>query len=403
MKRKTRPNYKHIRHVEDLVLYGGVDGTRQAINTLRSLRDMLHGHHEGRVTVKWDGAPAIFAGTDPEDGRFFVATKSIFNNTPRVYKTTDDIFTYTQGDLADKLSLALRYLPELNIDGIVAGDFLFSDTDIETQTIKGQRYVTFHPNTIVYAVPADTDLAKKIHRAKIGIVWHTTYKGTSLRDLKPTYGVDVQRFNKSNNVLVVDANLHDVSHSTMSRKDTDEVNQHLSRAGVIFNGIASTTLKQLEADSELADLIQMYQNSYIRRGLDIDRDVDKLIEWIEQRFELEINERKTVAGKTTMSAKLHHFLEFFSPTNRESLKRIFELQMHLTSVKKILINTLNRMQNIDTFVRTHNGFRVSTPEGYVAIDKLGGDAVKIVDRLEFSHNNFSDVILQGWDKPGRRR
>ena len=81
----------HMTHIEDKVLYGGVDGTRQAILALRSLRDMLGGVKDGNVSVKWDGAPAIFAGTDPRDGKFFVAKKGIFNVSPKVYKTNSDI------------------------------------------------------------------------------------------------------------------------------------------------------------------------------------------------------------------------------------------------------------------------------------------------------------------------
>ena len=34
---------------------------------------MLQGGKGGsNVSVKWDGAPAVFAGTNPENGRFFV-------------------------------------------------------------------------------------------------------------------------------------------------------------------------------------------------------------------------------------------------------------------------------------------------------------------------------------------
>ena len=73
----------HMTHIEDKVLYGGVDGTRAAINALRSLRDLLQGRHKGDISVKWDGAPAIFAGTDPRDGEFFVAKKGIFNKNPK--------------------------------------------------------------------------------------------------------------------------------------------------------------------------------------------------------------------------------------------------------------------------------------------------------------------------------
>ena len=82
----TEQKNTHMTHIEDKVLYGGVNGTRQAIFALRDMRDMLR-WDGGRVSVKWDGAPAVFAGTDPSDGKFFVAKKGIFNKNPKVYKT----------------------------------------------------------------------------------------------------------------------------------------------------------------------------------------------------------------------------------------------------------------------------------------------------------------------------
>jgi len=166
----------HMTHIEDKVIYGGVKGTRDAIMALRSLRDMLKGEHSGSVSVKWDGAPAIFAGIDPNDGRFFVAKKGIFNKNPKVYKTPADVDADTSGDLADKLKIALRELPALGIKGVVQGDFLYGPGDVKTTKINGESYVTFHPNTIVYAVPSQSPGAAAIKKSKIGIVWHTTYK-----------------------------------------------------------------------------------------------------------------------------------------------------------------------------------------------------------------------------------
>jgi hypothetical protein len=176
----TEQKNTHMTHIEDKVIYGGVKGTRQAILALRELRDMLRGVHDGNVSVKWDGAPAIFAGTDPRDGKFFVAKKGIFNKNPKVYKSSADVDADTSGDLAAKLKLALKHLPALGIKGVVQGDFLFGPGDIKTKKIKGSSYVTFHPNTIVYALPSESAGAKAVKSAKIGIVWHTTYTGNSI-------------------------------------------------------------------------------------------------------------------------------------------------------------------------------------------------------------------------------
>ena len=400
----TEQKNTHMTHIEDKVLYGGVAGTREAILALRSLRDALGGVHDGRVSVKWDGAPAVFAGVDPRDGRFFVAKKGIFNKSPVVYKTDADIDADTSGDLNAKLKLALKHFPSLGIKGVIQGDFLFGPGDVTTKKIKGKQYVTFHPNTIVYAIPANTEMAKEVTSKKIGVVWHTTYTGNSFETMKASYGVNVSALNKTKDVWSQDAMLRDMTSYSMSAEDTEEINGYLSEAGRLFNQISSTTLKQLEENRKLAETIEQFNNTYVRRGevvLDTRGHVEKLIRFIRQKFQKEIDKRTTERGRMTQIGKLNEFLAFFSPQNKMSLKKIFDLQKMLILAKLKIINTLNKLNKTQTFLKTRKGYRTTGQEGYVAIDKLGGDAVKIVDRMEFSFANFSPTILKGWDKPGR--
>ena len=405
----TESKNTHMTHIEDKVLYGGVDGTRQAILALRSLRDMLKGQHDGGVSVKWDGAPAVFAGIDPSDGKFFVAKKGIFNKNPKVYKTKADVDDdIASGDLNDKMQLALKELPKLGIKGVVQGDFLFGPGDIKKAKINGEDYLTFHPNTIVYAVPANSPAAAAIKSAKIGIVWHTTYtgadRGGDFTSLRANYGVNVRALKQSKAVWSQDAMLRDMTNLTMNKKDTQSVNQYLSQAGKLFNQISGSTLKQLERDIELSRLIEQFNNKYVRKGQvpgDSAQHTAKLIRWIKLRYAKEIAKRKTDRGQKAQRDKLNTILEFFSEDNKASLIKMFDLQKVIVLAKLILINNLNKLAKVKTFVKTRNGYKVTGEEGYVAIDKLGGDAVKIVDRMEFSYNNFSSDILKGWDKPTR--
>jgi len=399
----TEQKNTHMTHIEDKVLYGGVNGTRQAILALRSLRDMVAGVKDGNVSVKWDGAPAVFAGTDPRDGKFFVAKKGIFNKSPKVYKTDSDIDNDTSGDLNLKLKAALKYLPKIGIKGVIQGDFLFGPGDLKTKKIKGKTYLTFHPNTIMYAIPSGTEAAKKAKSAKIGIVWHTTYTGKDFESMKASYGVNISNF-KSGDVWSQDAMLRDMTNFTMSKKDTEEVNAHLSNCGRIFNKISGSTLRQLENDRKIAETIETFNNTFVRKGEVIGNTkahVEKLIRYIQQKFQKEIDKRKTEKGKAVQQKKLNEFLKFFSPQNKMSLEMMFELQKSIVLAKLKIINILNRLNSTQTFLKTSDGYKVTGQEGYVAIDKLGGDAVKIVDRMEFSYANFSPEIIKGWDKPGR--
>ena len=397
----TEQKNTHMTHIEDKVLYGGVKGTREAINALRELRDMLAGKTDAKLSVKWDGAPAIFCGEDPNDGEFFVAKKGIFNVNPKVYKTDAEIDADTSGELAKKLKEALKYLPDLGITGVIQGDFLFSKADVtKKETIDGKDYTTFHPNTIIYAVPYDQ--AKEVRDAQIGVVWHTTYTGTDFASMKASYGVDVSKFKKSSKVWSQDAMLTSVGDATLNEKETKEVNDLLSKCGVLFNKISGDTLRELEGNEILSRLIETYNNTYVREGQLLPPSashVNGLIKWISNRYKKEIDKRKSEKGKKTQQDKLDVIMKFFSTTNKKSLINMFDLQKSIVLAKLKLINKLNSIGKTNTFVKTKKGYKVSGAEGFVAIDKVGGDAVKLVDRMEFSYNNFSPDVLKGWDKP----
>lgn len=400
----TESKNTHMTHLEDAVIYGGVDGARDAIMALRSMRNMLAGHSstKHKATVKWDGAPAIFAGNDPRDGKFFVATKGVFNKDPKVYKTQADIDKSLDGDLARKVSMALSEFKNLGIDGVIQGDLMFTKDDLKAETIDGENYITFQPNTLVYAIPANSAAAEKIKGANIGVVWHTTYTGSSFEDMKASFGVDISGLNTPTTVWQQDASFKDFSGDvTMTASETSTVNAALSSAGKIFNQIKGTTLKEIENNQAFAQTLETFNNTFIRRGEEINdtsKHVEKLIQWADQRFEKEIEKRKSEKGKDSQKSKRDEYMKFFTPENKENLKKIYDLQGAIVQAKNIIVAELDKLKSYDTFVRTKNGFKVTKGEGFVAVDHLSGGAYKLVDRLEFSSNNFNPDVIKGWQK-----
>ena len=402
----TEAKNTHMTHIEDLVLDGGVKGARQAILALRSLRDMLSGHAKSPVdvTVKWDGAPAVFAGEDPQTGEFFVAKKGVFAKTPKVYKNHDDIDADTSGDLSKKLKMAFDGLKDLGIKGVIQGDFMFDKSDLKGETINGQKMITFHPNTIVYAVPLGSNLEKDISKADVGIVWHTSYAGGTFETMQATFGGDiVGKLKKSSKVWQVNADLDDLSgNATFTEDDNKEVTLLLSEAGKLFRKISSGVLKELENNKELNAVINIYNNSMVRKGQRIKderKHANGLIDFVNDRYAKEIDKRTSQKGKDIQITKRDELLKFFSKSNVKNLENVFKLQNYLVDSKLIIINKLNKLNKIGTFVKTTSGFKVTNPEGFVAIDRMEGGAVKLVDRLEFSANNFSKDIIKGWDNP----
>lgn len=395
----------HMEHVEDLVFNEGVNGTRKAINFLRSLRDMLAGHSKSHITstVKWDGAPAVFAGVDPRDGKFFVAKKGVFNKEPKIYKTPAEVDADTSGDLAAKLKVALKEFSKLGIkSGIYQGDLLFTN-DIKTETIDGEKYTVFHPNTIVYAVPYDSDLGKKIRSAKIGVVWHTTYEGDSFENMRASFGKSiVDKFNQVSTIWMDDANYKDYSGTaTFTAEETKKVTEVLSRAGTLFNSISAQTLNGISNDEDLLLAVKTFNNTKIRKMEQISdtrAHVRELFHWIHEKYQKEIEKKKTTAGKQKQEDARKKILSFFAHHDQNQIVAIFDLVNTLVEAKQMIINKMNEAGHISTFLKTTNGFKVTGVEGFVAIDHLSGGAVKIVDRMEFSYSNFSPEILKGWQR-----
>ena len=215
----TKEKNTHLEHLEDDIINRGSKGGRNAINFLKSVRNMLAGSSGKKVnmSVKWDGAPAIICGTNPENGKFFVGTKSVFNVNPKINYTTGDIRKNHSGELANKLSIALRELAKLNISGILQGDFLFSKSDLKIDNIDGESMITFTPNTITYAVPVNSSIGKRIRRARMGIVFHTSYSGKTMKSLKAGFGTVSGRSGISS-VFLADAAYRDVSGSAKLTK-----------------------------------------------------------------------------------------------------------------------------------------------------------------------------------------
>ncbi len=386
----------HMEHLEDLVFLRGIEGTRQAIEFLRGLRDMLGGQGSGpEVTMKWDGAPAIFCGKDPESGRFFVGTKSVFNKrTPKINFTDLDIEeNHGSGDLADKLKLALKELRRLELETVVQGDFLFAPDTLKQKTIDGKKYITFRPNTITYAVPADSPVAKEILNAKLGIVFHTEYTGgKTLQDTSARFISDLPPMKNQPDLWVQSAGVKDFSGpATLSENETKQVQAILSELGRTFRKLDRKFVDWLQSEDELQKLVLIHLNELVRQGrgkLEPKKHARSLVEFIGDRYEKEAGKRKTDKGKQTQRDKGEEISRKIKD-NEDQFVIAFHILNLIRDAKEILLEKMEQVQALtDAFIEDADGFRVTKPEGFVAISSETGDAVKLVNRLEFARANF---------------
>ena len=395
----TEAKNLHLEHLEDEVLNNGVKGTRGAINFLQSLRDMLAGSAKSsvNVTVKWDGAPAVFAGINPENGQFFVGTKGVFNKNAKINYSHEDIDRNHPGSgLNHKLKLALTELSKLGIKDVLQGDMLFTQEDLEKKTIEGKQYVTFQPNTIVYAVPKES--ASQILSSKMGIVFHTTYSGKTMEDMSASFNVNLRGLSKSSSVWFSDATYKDTSGTiNFNKAETKEMSNVLSKAGKTFHTLKADVLNHI-GDSDINILVKTFNNTKVREGekiTDTRQHTRGLIAYVYDKLKKDVDKVKRPETKKEKQLTMDNKMKFFR-SNSSQLVKIFDMQNLLVDAKELIIRKLEKSKGVmDTFVRTNNGYRVTQPEGFVAVDHVG-KAVKLVDRLEFAHQNFT--AAKNWDK-----
>ena len=400
----TEDKNTHLEHLEDDIINNGVAGGENAIAFLEALRDMLAGNTSKKMslTVKWDGAPAIFAGTNPENGKFFVGTKAIFNVPKEEGGRVGPLINYTHADIdknhpsgpGPKLHVALDHFKKLKIPGIWQGDLLFTPDELESENIDGESMITFRPNTITYAVPSDSDLAKKINTAKIGIVWHTTYSGNTMTDLKANFGADAKKLSKTSSVWSTDAGFSDESGTvTMTSGETDKFNNMLNMAtGSLKKAVPYLRVMEKDRDDyALSSNLKVFFNTQIRTGAGI-RDTKRLVSEFEKYYSSvlmkKIDSVKSDKAKKQymeiMKAGLKEFQKYKTP-----LYFVFASYITLKTAKDMIVDKLSQIRSsVSSFLKTSDGYKVTAPEGFVAIDHVGG-ALKLVDRMEFSRANFT--------------
>jgi len=399
----TQEKNTHLEHLEDDIINRGSQGGVNAINFLNSVRNMLAGNIGGKLnmSVKWDGAPAVFCGTNPENGKFFVGTKSVFNKSPKINYTPTDIRRNHGGELANKLQVCLRELPKLGLDGIYQGDLLFTRGDLKAVAIDGEKMITFTPNTITYAVPAGSDIARRIARAKLGIVFHTKYSGKTMSSL--TAGFGSIKGQGPTSVFLASAAFTDTSGSaTFNKSELSRFDAlirmaqgSLSKAKPILDEMSKTSMSD---QISVGYRLKTYFNSYIRnskQGMDKVAVMQKgFRDYYESFINAEIDSRKTDKGKEKFIQQKKVGLQFID-RNKTALYFAIASHISLGNAKNFLIQKLNQVQSIGHFLRTPTGYKVTAPEGFVAVDRVAG-AIKLVDRLEFSRANFT--IAKDWVK-----
>ena len=399
----------HLEHIEDELINLGKDGVERAFEMFTNLLNTLQGHTNETVdiTTKWDGAPAIFAGTDPADGKFFVGTKGVFAQQPKMNKRITDINKFhgdvKRGDskqdkssLRRKLKTAFRALKHLNIDGyVLQGDMLYTKDSIRRATIDGKEHLIFKPNTISYAVPVDSDLAAQILDSQMGIVFHTLYTGgPTIHDMQASFGFKADKLLQHKDVWFDDATFKDVSGQVkLTPEETTEIREKIRECRNHFWQIQDV-LKFLNTTDKISNLkmdLKAHINSAIKTKGEFEADsvtfANTFIDRFIQKTSRDIEKLKTEKGQIRKKAAMEAGIEFLRG-NQSEIQMMYDMYLKLMDIKNIFVLKLSNLRAMDSFIEQEDGsFLVTKPEGFVAVDHIG-NAVKLVDRLEFSKANF---------------
>ena len=386
----------HLEHIEDIVITDGYEGGKAVLEYFRGLLLTLKGSSSEAmsVSVKWDGAPAVVCGTNPDNGRFFVGTKSVFAQSPKINYTKKDIASnHGTDDLGQKLLKCLVHLKKLNIQGVVQGDLLFTDEDITRKNIGGKPHITFTPNTITYAVPEGGDLAKQIDRAKVGIIFHTTYAGETLSEMTASGGADVSGFAKSNDVFFDNATYKDVSGSAkFTDEETKQFYNSIEKLEELLNNVPRNLSTVLGQNQDFVPMFQMYINAMVKQG-QLPGNVNQFLQGFKKfyadRMQQQISGLKAQKALQLRQDKMKQMPVFLNRA-KKPLQAMLTFYKAVQQMKGFVLKKMNQAMAIGSFQQTDGGLEVTDPEGFVAVDKSGG-AVKLVDRLGFSRRNLTAV------------
>ena len=386
---------KHLEHLEDEMLNYGVEGCKAAVSFLQELRKMLGcDNSTGFMQTKWDGAPAVVCGIDPNVDLFFVGTKSVFAQQPKIcYREFDIDRHYPDGgELNKKLKFCLKYFKDLDIRGIVQGDLVFTPGDVKRERIHDEMLYTFRPNTITYAIPIDHEIGKKVAAAQVGVVFHTHYTGQDFLSMQAVAGAKVK---SSKDVFAIDNDtpMHKVglNHQEEMKFDghVSTIEKMCGTCGDFLDELVSNTGKTGDEKWHVASYLKPFFNAEIKAARTInnaDIAFENLYNFYYDKTTAMLDKLKTPATKAQKS-KLVHNSQNYMRDNQYKFKSMLGLYKELQTVKQMVIEKLDHLETFRTFAQTDKGYKVTGPEGYVL--HRNGDMIKFVNRLEFSYINFT--------------
>ena len=371
---------KHITHAEDRPLQKGAEGFQHAYNALNQAHEHIKsGGNSSALTMKYDGSPSLVFGHNPENGKFFVASKSAFNKTPKLNYTHNDILKnhgHAPGLMA-KLHDSLNHLKKIAPKtGVYQGDLMFSGDD-KKETKHG---VSFTPNTITYT--AKGEQADKIRKAKLGLIIHQQYHGKDIASMKADPHPDLHNFSHHPDVWHKSANM-DTRQVHYSDKDQEQYNKHMAAAKKIHDESGKDMYRGVTPHSGAGGHLEQYINNTVRT--DEKPSSEGLSSFIQTKIKKEASKLKTPAAQGRKEAEINAHIKHIKD-NKKHYDNLLKMHEHLQKAKDTLVDVLN--QHTGGLEHDIDG-KKTDPEGFVV--NHAGEPTKLVNRKEFSKANLLKV------------
>ena len=374
---------KHITHAEDRALFHGADGFEHAYNALHGAHfHTKQGGQSNKLTMKYDGSPAVVYGHNPENGKFFVASKSAFNKNPKLNYTPEDIeqnHGHAPG-LVEKLKASLQHLPKIAPkSGVYQGDVMFTKPDVKK---NDDGSVSFTPNTITYSTKGDK--AEDVKKAQVGVVTHTKYEGATLKNMRATPHVHEDEFGSHPDVYHHTASF-DTSGAQYNQQSQDKVLSELSKAKQIHERGGSKMYKSIHPEhSGDQGHLGTYINHTVRTGET--PSASGLQEHIAGKYQKIVSKLKTEKSQNAKLDELQGHLNHIKK-NQKAYTSLLQMHGHLQNAKNELVKSLE--SNEGNYAHAINGV-ASKPEGFVYNHTHTGveEPTKLVNRAEFARQNL---------------
>lgn len=373
----------HLEHAEDHVINAGHEGFDHAKKTLEGVHSLITGKpSDVTVSTKYDGSPSIVFGHHPETGKFFVASKSAFNKTPKINYTDSDVDTnhgHAPG-LATKLKAALKHLPKVTPkEGVFQGDIMHSGVESKSNpngdVVMHGGKAHFTPNTITYSTK-DDDETNKVAASKLGVAVHTAYTGSSFGDMKASYNAGTKGFKPHADVHLIDVNA-EADKAKYNPQSQSVFDHHITQASAIHAKIDHAAI-----GTKHVDHLKTYINKTVRsgEGASVEGYKQHLFNVFQSAAD-KVKQDKTKEAKISAGRELIHH----ATQNNQHMENLFNTHGHLQAAKNELVKALASHSKFDQSI---GGNKVK-PEGFVAV--LNNRPTKLVDRDEFSRANFERV------------